>query len=215
MALIMPPYFTCAMNIEPVKRAVKHLCLWLVLVGVVLLFTLLFNFFGTLTCAALTAMMLGAVRHRRWLSVPIAAVFPGVIFALMYFSKVELEGSKRIVVPALCFGLFWVTYGVTHLMMGSEAKYKPSQTKPPTVTKQAEPLRLDQLQGRWRYETADHDGQVKHCVIEITQGHLVLSEFDDRGRRRLRVESDIRLVESGLPRETVASKESKPIQQGS
>ena len=49
-------------------------------------------------------MMLGAIKHRRWLTLPISLVFPGVVFALMYLSKVELEGQKRIVVPVLCFG---------------------------------------------------------------------------------------------------------------
>jgi len=200
------------MNFEQAKSAAKHLCLWLALVAVVLLLTLLFNLFGTLSCAALAGMMLGAIKHRRWLTIPIAAVFPGVLFALMYFSKVELEGSKRIVVPALCFGVFWVTYGVTHLMMGSEAKSKPSQANVPTTTDQVEPLRLDQLQGRWRYESADHDGRAKLRVIEITQGHLVLSEFDARGRQRLRAEADVRLADTGLAKEAVHPDKNSPAQ---
>lgn len=198
------------MNFGPVKLALKHLCLWLVLVGVVLLLTLLFNFFGTLSCAALAGMMLGAIKHRRWLALPIAAVFPGVIFALMYFSKVELEGSKRIVVPALCFGLFWMTYFVTHLMMSAEAKSTPPRAQTPAATKQVEPLRLDQLQGRWRCESADHDGRVKHRVIEITRGHLVLSEFDAGGRQRLRAEAEVQLEDSAPAEMPVVSTDKQP-----
>ena len=185
------------MNSEPVKLAFKHLCLWLVLAGVVLLLTLLFNFFGTLSSAALTGVMLGAIKHRRWLTLPVSLVFPGVVFALMYLSKVELEGQKRIVVPALCFGIFWMTYLVTCVMAVSEGKEASSRPQAATApAKSIEKLRLDQLQGRWICESTDRNSRIKKKVIEITDGRLALSEFDADGQERLHVEGGVRLEDS-------------------
>jgi hypothetical protein len=191
------------MNFEPAKLAFKHLCLWLVLVGGVLLLTLLFNFFGTLSCAALTGVMLGSIKHRRWLTIPVSLVFPGVVFALMHLSKVELEGQKRIVVPALCFGIFWMTYLVTCVMATSEGKAvgsRPQSQRMPTKPKQE--LRLDQLQGKWSCESSGHDSRIRKKVIEISNSRLVLSLFDSDGQEQFHVEGDIRLEDSG-PRKAV------------
>lgn len=194
------------MNYEPVRLAFKHLCLWLVLVGVVLLLTLLFNFFGTLSSAALTGVMLGAIKHRRWLTLPVSLVFPGVVFALMYLSKVELEEQKRIVVPALCFGVFWMTYLVTCVMAVSEGKEASSRPQPATApAKSIEELRLDQLQGSWRCESTDRDGRIKKKVIVITDGRLALSVFDSDGQERLHVEGGVRLEDSGTAKVLVVS----------
>jgi len=198
------------MNSEPVKFAFKHLCLWLVLAGVVLLLTLLFNFFGTLSCAALTGVMLGAIKHRRWLTLPVSLVFPGVVFALMYLSKVELEGQKRIVVPALCFGIFWMTYLVTCVMAVSEGKEASSRPQPAIApAKSIEKLRLDQLQGRWTCESTNRYGQIKKTVIEISGDRLTLSEFDSDGQERLHVEGGVRLEDSGPSKVLVVSTDNK------
>ncbi len=198
------------MNSEPVKLAFKHLCLWLVLAGVVLLLTLLFNFFGTLSCAALTGVMLGAIKHRRWLTLPVSLVFPGVVFALMYLSKVELEGQKRIVVPALCFGIFWMTYLVTCVMAVSEGKEASSRPQPAiTPAKSIEKLRLDQLEGRWRFESAERDGQTEKKLIEIADGRLALTVLDSNGRVRLRMEGGVRLEDSAPAKVLVVSTDNK------
>jgi len=194
------------MNSEPVKHAFKHLGLWLVLVVVVSLLTLLFNMFGTLSSAALTGMMLGAIKHRRWLALPVSLVFPGVVFALMYLSKVELEGQKRIVVPALCFGAFWAIYVLTCVMIGHEAKETNSRPQPASVpVKSIERLDLNQLQGRWICESADGNGQIKKKVIEINGGHLTLREFGSGEQEIHHIEGGVRLEDSGASKVLVVS----------
>lgn len=199
------------MNSELVKRKFKHLGLWLVLVVVVLLLTLLFNFFGTLSSAALTGMMLGAIKHKRWLTLPVSAVFPGVVFGLMYFSEVELEGQKRIVVPALCFGAFWVIYFLTCVMMGYERRESDSHPQvAATPAKSIAKLHLDQLQGTWSCESDEVNSQIKKRLIEIRGRQLTLTEFDSDGQKRLQVEGDVRLEESGSSRVLVVS--SRPRQ---
>jgi len=212
------------MNFEPVKFVLKHLCLCLALAGVVVLLTLLFNILGTLSCAALTGMMLGGIKHRRWVAFPISLVFPGVVFVLMHLSKIELEGQKQIAVPVLSFGCFWMMYLMTCLMMGAEAK--AVNLRPPTVTGRgtaglgpnavrrgagSDPaglvgeLQLGQLQGRWNCESVGHDGPVKRKVIEITRDRLVLNGFDSDGKRCLHVESVVRCEDTGTAKALVVA----------
>lgn len=194
------------MNFESVKRAFKHLGLWLVLVAVVSLLTLLFNLFGTLSSAALTGMMLGAIKHKRWLTLAVSSVFPGVVFLLMYLSKVELEGQKQVVVPALCFSVFWVIYFLTRVMVGYEGKEADSRAQPASApAKSTDTLRLDQLQGRWVCESTDSNGLIKKKVIQISGGRLVLSEFGNDDQERLRVEGVLRLEDSGPSKALVVS----------
>jgi hypothetical protein len=203
------------MKDEPVKAALRCLGLGLVLVAIVGLLTLIFSFLGTLSCAALGGLMLGAMRHRRWLSLPVSLVFPAVVFALMQLSKVELHGHKRIVVPALCFGLFWLTYLVTRAMAGAEHNDSSADTQAghgpgvrrseagsgtlgaerQTLVSGMTELRLEHLEGRWRCEAAD-SGRIREKVIEIAGGHLILRGFSADGKERLRVEGEVRLENS-------------------
>src|ERR1035438_8644004 len=60
------------MNSMPLKSAVQNVGLCSVLVFFVVLLTLVFSFLGTIICAALAGMMMGATRPSRWLSVPTA-----------------------------------------------------------------------------------------------------------------------------------------------
>lgn len=215
------------MKCEPVKLVFRYFGLWLVLLVVVLLLTLLFNFFGTLSCAALAGVMLGATKHRRWLTLPVSLVFPGVVFALMYLSKVDLQGEKRIVVPALCFGIFWMTYLVVCFMAGFESKEAgspvpsgvaqatPAQTEgvvansvrlPETV----ERLRVDQLQGRWRFESEQRGSPAEKKFIEIVNGRVVLRVFDLDGRMCSHAEGELSLENTGDSKGIVGSPPDQP-----
>ena len=75
-------------------------------------------------------MMMGAVKGARWFSVSVSLVFPGVVFGMVRGARVELTPQQVILLAALCFGVFWVTYLVSALVFFCEQKEKRSSRFP-------------------------------------------------------------------------------------
>ncbi len=187
------------MNFTAIKRLSRGIVLWLVLVAVVALLTLLFTVLGTITCAVLTGMMMGTVRHSRWQTIPVSLVFPGVVFTFVRIMKVELVGSQRILLPALCFGAFWLMYLFTCALVrferkpGNKPEAAPELRSPESEPKLGEELRLDQLQGRWIYESGSHKGEPAKRVLEINGEHLSLSRTGSDGRAQVLSQGSLRI----------------------
>lgn len=187
------------MNSTAIKFLGQRIVLWLVLVAVVALLTLLFTVLGTITCAVLTGMMMGAVRHPRWQTIPVSLVFPGVVIVLVRIAKVELVGSQRILLPALCFSAFWLMYLFSCALVrfeqktGNKPEVAPASRPPEREPKPVEELRLDQLQGKWIYEIRSQNGDLTKSILEINGRHLSLSRTGSDGRAHLLAQASLKL----------------------
>ena len=114
------------MNAVAVKTAGRYLGAWGAIVLCVILLSLLFTFLGTITCAVLAGMMIGAFKGAKWFSVSVSLVFPVVIFGMARGAKVELMPQQITLLAALCFGTFWVTYLVSAFVFFCEQKDRKS-----------------------------------------------------------------------------------------
>lgn len=189
------------MNFVSTKIVLQQIVLWCVLAAIVALLTLLFTVLGTITCAVVMGMMMAAIRPRPLRSLPISLVFPVVIVAMAHFAKVELPGRQKIVLPALCFTVFWVIYFATWALMRFESRHPSS---PPVANAETAPslgaelgpaageLRLEDLQGKWRCETGP-GGNSHTRVIEVAGRHLSLRLVAADGQARLLAEADLNL----------------------
>lgn len=185
----------------------------------VVLLSCLFTFLGTITCAVLIGMMMGAFKGARWFSVAVSLVFPAVVFGMVRGARVELTPRQVILLAALCFGIFWVTYLVSALVFFCEQKGKQS-SKPPApappqetlaqdaqaaatgCTPAAEPLLsptlasescLEQLQGDWVCEAPSAGEPLCKKVIQIKEAKLELKAIDASGRITLLAKGDVTL----------------------
>ena len=114
------------------RNAGRYLGAWAAIVMCVVLLSCLFTFLGTITCAVLIGMMMGAFKGARWFSVAVSLVFPGVIFGMVRGARVELTQQQVILLAAVCFGIFWVTYLVSAVVFFCEQKgKKPSELPAP------------------------------------------------------------------------------------
>ena len=192
---------TGTMN-SSIRVCVKQVGLWCILVIAVVLLTLLFTVLGTITCAVLTGMMMAAARHHRWQTIPVSAVFPGVVIALVGLAKVELMGRQRIFLPALCFGAFWLTYGVTRAVVkfeaapGAEPEVKTISQPEKGVSEALEELRLENLQGKWICEELSGNGAAPKRILELTGETLSLSTIDPDGLKRVIAKGNVKLENS-------------------
>ena len=186
-----------------VMTGVKRAGLWCALVVVVLLFTLVFNFLGTLTTAVLAGMMAGALGRFCWEIIPVSLVFPGVLMALGQAAKSDLDLRQRISLAGLCCGAFWAAHIFTFLLMRLEKKSAPAlpggathapvpeaRELPPqeegsrvngptgtTMTEAPEPapsVSLLEFEGRWVCEMPGSDGQSATRQLEIGDGQFAL-----------------------------------------
>ena len=114
------------MNATAVRTAGKYLGAWGVIVIGVVLLSIVFTFLGTITCAVLVGMMMGAFKGAKWFSVAVSLVFPAVIFGMVRGARVELTQQQIVLLAALCFGVFWVTYLVSAVLFFCEQKGKNS-----------------------------------------------------------------------------------------
>jgi len=58
------------------------------------LLTFIFSFLGTIFCAALVGMMLGAFKDLRWQSVSFSFLLPAVLVAVLRVTRAELTGNR-------------------------------------------------------------------------------------------------------------------------
>ncbi len=110
----------------------KSVCGYVIGSGIVVCFivllTVIFSFVGTLICAALAGMMLGAAQLSRWPSLATSLVFPAVISVVLRVSKADLSGRQVLFLAVLCFGVFWVIYAAVWALVAQE------QAKPKAAT---------------------------------------------------------------------------------
>ena len=171
------------------------------MLGFAVLLTLVFSFLGTILCALLAGMMLGATRPSKWISIPASLLFPAVIFAVLRAGKTDLAERQVTLVTLTCLGAFWLIYWVAAAVVCLEQR-RPGvaeggaggghtvATEAPASAKEAlmggpEPqaeVSLAELQGRWLWEDAGSNGQARKKEIEIRQGRLMLRVLDAKGR---------------------------------
>ncbi len=207
------------MNAAAIRTAGKYLAAWGVIVGSVVLLSLIFTFLGTITCAVLAGMMMGAFKGARWFSVAVSLVFPAVVFGMVRGARVELTQRQVILLAVVCFGAFWATYLVSALMFFCEqrnsklAKLPASAPQPEPAaeagqvaatgcTPTAEPLGstvptgescLKQLQGNWVCETSSAGEPLCRRILQIKEAKLELQAIDASGRITLLATGDVTL----------------------
>ena len=207
------------MNATAIRTAGKHLGAWGAIVFFVILLSVIFTFLGTITCAVLAGMMMGAVKGARWFSVSVSLVFPGVVFGMVRGARVELTPQQVILLAALCFGVFWVTYLVSAFVFFCEQKEMKSSRLPAPAPPQ-EPLAqdgqfaatgctlaaeppgsaatvrescLEQLQGDWVCEASSAGEPLCKRIIQIKEAKLELKAIDASGRITLLATGDVTL----------------------
>src|SRR5215472_10595858 len=118
------------MSSLPLKSALKQVGAWSIVVIFLALLTIIFSFLGTLFCAALGGMMMGATKASGKLSLPFSVLCPGILFALLRFQKSELPERQIIVLMVLCLAAFWAIYVVSAAVMAHEQKEASPNGKP-------------------------------------------------------------------------------------
>jgi hypothetical protein len=210
------------MNAVAFRTVGRYLGAWGVIVLSVILLSVLFTFLGTITSAVLAGMMMGAFKGVKWFSVVVSLVFPGVIFGMARWAKVELTPQQIAWLALLCFGTFWATYFVSAFVFFCEQKdRKPARAPAPASqaetwtqarqvavtsgTAVAETLGstelgrescLDQLQGAWVCEGSGAGHSLSRKVIQIKESKLELKAIDNRGRMTLLASGNVTLQSS-------------------
>lgn len=195
------------MRAVPFKAAAQYVGGLVVAAVFVVLLSFTFSFLGTIFCAALAGMMLGALRTHKWLSIPVSLLFPLVIFTLLKGMKSELAERQVLLVALACFSIFWLTYGVAAALFFFERKGPPSAGRPaqirPVCAARTEGesvaqgatagaaevlnhnggLSLEMLQGTWSPETSA-PAQARNWRMSIQKEELTLSAVDASGHVR-------------------------------
>jgi hypothetical protein len=207
------------MNAVAVRTAGRYVGAWGAIVLCVVLLSLLFTFLGTITCAVLVGMMMGAFKGAKWFSVCVSLVFPAVILGLARGAKVELTPQQVSLLAVLCFGTFWVTYLVSAFVFFHEQKdrklvrcpaHAPQERAWPNssqvvstsrpgaagVREPGEPAEescLEQLQGAWVCEASGGRPPPGRRIIWIKESELELQAVDSNGRITVLARGDVTL----------------------
>ena len=190
----------------PIRVAIRYAGRWSAIIFFVVLLTLIFSFLGTIICAVLAGMMMGATKHPRWQAMAIAVVFPAVIFTLLRGSRAELLERQIIELALLCFGAFWATYLVTGFVIWFERKQAAIVTpasEPAAETglvhtgashePTLEPLCIEALQGEWVCQPVPSDPPAQQKKLAIEGDKVTLSLIEDNGQTRPVAEGKVRL----------------------
>ncbi len=161
----------------------------LALVFSVTLATLLFSFLGTIACGALVGMMLGATRRWRCWVIFVSLVFPVVMAAFLHFSRTDLTDRQLILLPVVCFGLFWLTYLSTCVLLkfekqgesltgelvadGAMPQAMPVQEN--AVSRSRGLSELDELQGTWVQAVPEQGGSPGCKRLEFARERFAVS----------------------------------------
>jgi hypothetical protein len=186
------------MNATAIRTASRYLGAWGAIVFGVILLSVIFTFLGTITCAVLVGMMMGAVKGARWFSVLVSFVFPAVIFGMVRTTRMELTPQQIIVLGTLCFGTFWGTYLVSAFVFFCEQRERKPAVSQPERPVPVEPASdacesvvpasqsgLEQLQGNWVWEASSAGESMVKRMIQITEARLELKAVDASGRTTL------------------------------
>lgn len=212
------------MNCKPVRTAVRYLAAWSLVACFVVLLTLIFNFLGTILCAVLGGMMLGAMKQARWHAIPGSLLLPTVLLILLRVTKAELSPLQSHVLALVCFGAFWLMFVLSAALVSFERKAQASPVcrseaaAAPGVRRALDPagqatsrhsaavvslaaahkltgqLALAELQGKWLFEPSGPNGHAHKKVMEIREDKLVLRILDPDGRVRFQARGEVELV---------------------
>jgi hypothetical protein len=206
----------------PLKAAARYVGGLVTAAFFVVLLSFTFSFLGTIFCAALGGMMLGALRTHKWQALPVSLLFPLVIFILLKGMKTELAGRQVLLVSFACFSVFWLTYGVAATLFLFERKGQPQAGCPtpnrsvPAARPEAERaartaatpgagkpkqngrLSLEMLQGTWSREASAH-AQFPNRRMSIQKERLTLFIVDSSGQDRFLAQAQVEFCPVGAP----------------
>ena len=204
------------MSSAPFRTAAKYAGLWGVLTFFVVLLTLVFSFLGTIICAGLAGMMMGATKASKWLSVPMSLLLPAIMIVVLRATKAEVLPRQTALVALLCFVEFWGTYLAAAGVMALErnqgkaaetAKAKAAsehssstQTEQsrasgtPSDTPTPRPFNLQEFEGTWLRDVSHANGQCREAVIELQNNKLVLSLLENGVRGPVIAEGELQLI---------------------
>jgi hypothetical protein len=214
------------MSSKAIITALKWVVLWSIMVFFVGLLCLIFSFLGAIFCAGLAGMMLGATRHSKWLPLPLAAVFPGVLWLVLHLSKAELPDHQVELLMVVSFATFWFTYAIALALVVFERKGRradgalpqvqpaigkklglgtashPSRAAwaqepaPATATASVGGLTLRELQGKWWHQVTALHAPEQNECLEIEDNQVTLSAFDPDGKVRRSLQGKLRVESS-------------------
>jgi hypothetical protein len=209
------------MSLRPIKIALQYLLGAAAIAFFVGLLTFIFSFLGTIFCAALAGMMLGAFKNLRWQSVPFSFLFPAVIVSVLRVTRAELAPNQVMVLAVCAFGAFWLTYVAGAFLLAFERKNQPVRAVPsldhstapagfggaagsslalkPAAGLQVTGLQpqvelsLGALEGKWLFETPTNHHAHPEKVLEFNKQKLVLRVTEPGGNVSLMAECRVKL----------------------
>lgn len=185
------------MSALPFKKTLQYVAGGVVLTFFVVLLTLIFSFLGTIICAALAGMMLGAAKLERWKVVAISLVFPTVIFGVLRTQGADLPERQVLMLSGLCLSTFWLIFAVVALLIHFEGKSRVASangSKRPMAAAAANGnghLSLQALEGKWLLDPGRFSPPSRRKVLEIRREHLSLRIPKTTGE--VRYEATVRL----------------------
>jgi prepilin signal peptidase PulO-like enzyme (type II secretory pathway) len=221
------------MSLRPIKIAVQYLLGAAAIAFFVGLLTFIFSFLGTIFCAALAGMMLGAFKSLRWQSVPFSFLFPAVIVAVLRVTRAELAPNQVMVLAVSAFGAFWLTYVAGAFLLAFERKNQPQSVRavaslersavpaglgeaagsslalkpaaglPGTGLQPQAELSLGALEGKWLFETPTNNHAHPEKVLEFKKQKLVLRVTEPGGSVSMLAECWVKLDGRGDDRTVI------------
>jgi hypothetical protein len=199
------------MKPAPLVIALKHAGAWSILLAFVALLTVIFSFLGTLFCAALGGMMMGATRASKTIALIFSLLCCGVLLGVLRTERTELAAKQVAVLAVLCLGAFWFLYVVALSLVAFEknGNSDAGQAPKPAASLASRPgekgggsaavaptaaVRLEDLDGRWCSEKHAPGCQNPERVLEIHSGSLDLNTLDARGQVCARVQGRLKLL---------------------
>lgn len=217
------------MNVGRLKAGAEYVGGVLIATFFVVLLSYIFSFLGTIFCAALGGMMLGAMGTKKSLSIPISLIFPLVIFGLVRGMKAEVSGRQMLVIAVACFSVFWLAYAVARALFLFERRRPAQVDRQPQapLTSAAKPARetstlpaaaeagegneanewfsLDMLEGNWSRETSPL-GRAEKRRMSIENDELTLTVLDSSNRIKVLARVTLKVGTAGSVRTLLISK---------
>src|SRR5581483_4112244 len=131
------------MKPAPLVLALKHAGAWGIVLAFVALLTVIFSFLGTLFCAALGGMMMGATRASKRFALIFSLLCSGVLLGVLRSQRTELAAKQVTILAMLCLAAFWFLYVVSLSLVAFEknADRVAGQARNPSAT--LSPLRCE------------------------------------------------------------------------
>lgn len=203
---------------KPVRLAAAYVGGTCLIVFFSALLTFIFSFLGTIFCAVLAGMMIGAARKARWQALPLSLIFPAVLFCLLRFSRAEIPLRQLWLLAVVCFISFWATALVACLLVSFEQKQAAAPKAAPAPGVRAVPvaapargnghvghLTLKDLEGRWTCTRPATDQGSAEKLLVIDHEHMTVRITGERGQLDLAADAVLRLENAGAVNTLVVS----------